>query len=101
MPYVSLYRLVKRYAVRLGLERVTPHSLRHAFATHLYQGGANLRVIQMLLGHAQLETTTIYVTPSTAAIRTLIERHHPRGVRHTACADIKHNLEERRWAAIS
>lgn len=79
LTYPVMRRAVKRYASAASLPLVTAHGLRHAFATHLYQNGANLRVIQMLLGHAMLETTTAYARACTEHMRTLIERHHPRG----------------------
>ncbi len=89
MPYESLYKMVKRYAAQIGLGRVTPHSLRHAFATHLYQSGANLRVIQMLLGHDNLQSTSIYVTPTHQEIKELLERHHPRGRHYKSQAQVR------------
>ncbi len=71
--------IVRRHADAAGQPLTTSHSLRHAFATHLYENGADLRAIQLLLGHQHLETTTIYVTPSTGSMRAMLERHHPRG----------------------
>ena len=83
LTYPVLRRTVKRYAGAAGMPLVTAHALRHAFATHLYQNGANLRVIQMLLGHAMLQTTTVYARACTEHLRGLIERHHPRGELYT------------------
>lgn len=80
LDYCVLQRMVRRHADAAGLPMVTAHTLRHAFATHLYQAGANLRVIQMLLGHACLQTTTIYARTSMGYLRGVIERHHPRGI---------------------
>ena len=79
MRYGQLRLMFRCHADAAGLPMATPHTLRHAFATHLYQFGANLRVIQQLLGHQNLQTTTIYVTAATQAMREIIERHHPRG----------------------
>ena len=82
LTYGVFQRLVRRYANAAGLPLVTAHSLRHAFATHLYQGGADLKVIQMLLGHSRLATTCIYARPSTEYLSEFIERHHPRGINY-------------------
>ena len=82
MSYSVLRCLVRRYADAAGLPLVTAHSLRHAFATHLYEGGADLRAIQMLLGHAHLATTAIYTKVNVRALADILEDHHPRGVRY-------------------
>ncbi|MGR3619454.1 MAG: tyrosine recombinase [Roseovarius sp.] len=75
------YGLVKQIAARAGIDpdAVTPHRLRHAFATHLLANGADLRVIQTLLGHADLATTEIYTHVLDARLRALVEAHHPLG----------------------
>ena len=76
--YFELRRMVKGYARKLNM-KLTPHSLRHAFATHLYQGGAELRTIQLLLGHAQLTTSVIYISRRHEDDHKFLRTHHPRG----------------------
>lgn len=79
LSYAVLNRMIRHYARAADLPLLTAHSLRHAFATHMYRRGADLRVIQMLLGHAQLATTMVYARTSLAFLHALIEEHHPRG----------------------
>ncbi len=76
---VRLFQLVKELAARAGLppERVSPHVLRHAFATHLLEGGADLRVLQTLLGHADIATTQIYTHVDAARLVALVNERHP------------------------
>jgi integrase/recombinase XerD len=76
------WKLVKAYAERVGLgDEVSPHTLRHSFATHLLDGGADVRAVQELLGHASVTTTQIYTLVSRAALRDVYERAHPRAHR--------------------
>jgi len=77
----AFWALVKRYATRAGIARsaLSPHVLRHAFATHLLNHGADLRVVQLLLGHADITTTTIYTHVARERLKKLHAAHHPRG----------------------
>ena len=73
------WKIVKRHAEAAGLsEKVSPHTLRHSFATHLVEGGADIRVVQELLGHASVNTTQVYTHTSQARLRALYDRAHPR-----------------------
>lgn len=75
----GLWLIIKGYVQQAGIEsEVTPHTLRHSFATHLLSGGANLREVQELLGHSNLATTQIYTHLSDDALRTVYDRAHPR-----------------------
>ena len=83
---VRLFQLLRALAARAGLdpEKLSPHVLRHAFATHLLEGGADLRVLQMLLGHADIATTQIYTHVDSARLVALVNARHPLAVRPAA-----------------
>jgi integrase/recombinase XerD len=80
MSRVMFWMLVKKYALHAGIcAPLSPHTLRHAFATHLLNHGADLRAVQMLLGHADISTTTIYTHVARERLAQLHAAHHPRG----------------------
>ena len=80
MSRIMFWQLIKKYAVLSGITApLSPHTLRHAFATHLLNHGADLRSVQVLLGHADISTTTIYTNVARERLKNLHAKHHPRG----------------------
>lgn len=80
MSRQGFWKLVRRYCLAVGISRgMSPHSLRHSFATHVLEGGADLRSVQMMLGHADIATTQIYTHVAVRTLKKIHEKFHPRG----------------------
>lgn len=80
MSRQNFFYIIKAYATQAGIEKpLSPHSLRHAFATHLVQKGADLRSVQLMLGHSDISSTQLYIHIQNAQLKAQHEKHHPRG----------------------
>lgn len=85
-----IFIMIKQYAAQAGIRKtISPHTLRHSFATALLEGGASLRVIQTLLGHESIGTTEIYTHIDMSTLRQEIEMHHPRNIKYSSCTSEK------------
>jgi integrase/recombinase XerD len=75
----AIWKIIRKYATKMAKDHVSPHTMRHTFATHLLEGGADLRSVQILLGHEDISTTQIYTHVDSKRLKEIHKKHHPRG----------------------
>jgi integrase/recombinase XerD len=75
----AIWKIIRKYAAKMDKNHVSPHTMRHTFATHLLEGGADLRSVQILLGHEDISTTQIYTHVDSKRLKAIHKKHHPRG----------------------